>query len=296
MEESETWDPQEGLIDPEFSILAFDPPLSRKAQLSAVSPCPRDTKPRFANEVSTTMIRSSGVRRLSPSTDIGSFTKRPSVAFDTTGVSLEAMLSAVDSRLESSRDLQTARWALAAEAMALYPAMASHVVCREMPQDSEMLKWFEPAVEELVDDTIGNWATDNLMRAMSGNVMGMVVWCTSMAYGAIHATAWHGYFPSRVEALLWRASSICIASSGLTWILINLLARSFPWFKSYWEQVERLRAHWTSLVSLGVLASLCGFAYLLARVYLVVESFISLRKLPASAFGTVDWTQLVPHL
>lgn len=91
----------------------------------------------------------------------------------------------------------------------------------------------EPVLEELIDDTIGNWATGNLLR---GFVMGMVVWSAIMAYGGAHATARHGQFPSRTELLLWRASSICIAGSGLTWILINMLARTFPGFKAYWKR------------------------------------------------------------
>ncbi|KAL8727725.1 MAG: hypothetical protein Q9166_005838 [cf. Caloplaca sp. 2 TL-2023] len=199
-------------INPEFSILAYDPPLSRKFQLAAVRPCPMDAKPTFA---SITTTGSSGAPRVSSSAATGLLTKRPSVAFDTSGVSLETMLSTIDSRLESAGNLQQTRWALAAEAMTLYPAIADRIICRETPQGGEMLRWFEPAVEELVDDTIGNWATGNLLRAMSGFVMGMVVWSASMAYGGVHATAWHGHFPSRIEALLWRASSICITGDGL---------------------------------------------------------------------------------
>ncbi|KAL8829851.1 MAG: hypothetical protein Q9170_005992 [Blastenia crenularia] len=280
-------------IDPEFSILAFDCPSSQKSHLTAVAPCPLHGKPSTSNTLSTTIRAVPTMRAL---TDTGSFIKRPSAAFNSSGVLLDAVLSTIDSRLESSGDLQANRWALAAEAVMLYPAIASRIICRESIQDREVIRWFEPTVEELVDDTIGNWATGNLLRAMSGFVMGMVVWSASMAYGGVHATAWGGHFPSRIEALLWRASSICIAGSGLTWILINLLARTFPWFKAYWKQVETLRAHWTSLISLGCLASLCGLAYLLARIYLVVESFISLRNLPAAVFDTVEWTQLVPHL
>lgn len=280
-------------IDPEFSILAFNPPSSRKAQLSTTSPCALDAEPKFVTDAITD---TSGAHRDFLVPDIGSLTKRPSIAYDTSGVPLEIMLSTVESRLESSGDLQTTRWALAAEAMSSYPAIANRIICREVTLHEQVIRWFEPGVEELVDDTVGNWASGNLLRAMSGFVMGMVVWSASMAYGGVHATAWHAHFPSRTEALLWRASSVCIAGSGLTWILINMLARTFPWFKAYWKQVETLRAHWTSLVSLGLLASLCGIAYLFARIFLVVESFISLRKLPASTYDTLEWTQLVPHL
>ncbi|KAI4241836.1 MAG: hypothetical protein LQ352_007375 [Teloschistes flavicans] len=279
-------------IDPEFSVLAFNPPSAQKAQLSAVAPCPSDAKPSLVASVSDATTKLSGLRRALSSTEVGSLTKRPLIAFNDSRVPLET----IDSRLESSAELQTNRWALAAEAMTIYPAIASRLICRESIHERKVARWYEPAVEELVDDTIGNWATGNLLRAMSGFVMGMVVWSASMAYGGVHATAWHGYFPSRTEALLWRTSSICIAGSGFTWILINMLARTFPWFKAYWKQVETLRAHWTSLVGLGSLASLCGLAYILARIYLVVESFISLRKLPGSAFDTLEWTGLIPHL
>ncbi|KAL8843031.1 MAG: hypothetical protein Q9176_002334 [Flavoplaca citrina] len=283
-------------IDPEFSILAFKPPISQKLEGSGVMTCAMDTEPDLVTDSSSSDVQISSTPHTSSVSDKGSWVRRPPFAFHTSGVPLEATLSAVDRRLESSGDFQSTRWALAAEAMSLCPALASRVVCRASTQHGESLRWFEPVLEELVDDTIGNWATGNLLRAMSGFVMGMVVWSASMAYGGAHATAWHGQFPSRTELLLWRASSICIAGSGLTWILINMLARTSPGFKAYWKEVETLRAHWTSLVGLGSLAFLCGLAYVLARIYLVVESFISLRKLPASAFNTVEWTQLVPHL
>ena len=240
-------------IDPELSILAFKPSISQKLEWSGVMTCAMDTEPNLVTDSSSSDVQISSTPHTS-SVDKGSWVRRPPFAFHTSGVPLEATLSAVDSRLESSGEFQSTRWALAAEAMGLYPALASRVVCRASTQHGESLRWFEPVLEELVDDTIGNWATGNLLRAMSGFVMGMVVWSASMAYGGAHATAWHGQFPSRTELLLWRASSICIAGSGLTWILINMLARTFPGFKAYWEEVETLRAHWSSLVGLGSLA------------------------------------------
>ena len=283
-------------IDPEFSILAFEPPPSTDTQLSTETRYLGCIRPRLLTDATRPSIVSSDVHRAPDPTYLGSLRKRPTVAFDTNGIPLEIVLSTVDSRLESSGDLQAARWALAAEAMSIYPAIASRVMPRESIQDGERVRWFEPTVEELVDDTVGNWATGNLLRAMSGFVMGMVVWSASMAYGGIHAMAWDGHFPSETEARLWRTSSVCVAGSGLTWIMINMLARTFPRFKAYWKEVETLRAHWTSLICLGSLPILCGIANLLARIYLVIESFISLRKLPASAFDTTEWTQVTPHL
>ena len=284
-------------IDPELSILTFKPSNARIPELDVLTPDEEfsSRKKRLAF-IASLPISIADVPRLQIDSDSGSLSIRPISTFTIKGEPRETALSTIQSRLESSRDLQSTRWSLAAEAMTLHSAISRRVIPRETQEGDKKFKWIEPITEELVDDSIGNWATENLLRDMSGFVMGMVVWFASMAYGGLHACAWNGHFPSSVEMWLWRGSSICIAASGLTWILINLLARTFEGFKEYWGRVESLRAHWTSLVGLGSLATLCGLAYLLARIFLVVEAFISLRKLPAAAFDTLQWTQLVPHL
>ena len=37
-------------------------------------------------------------------------------------------------------------------------------------------------------------------------------------------------------------------------------------------------------------------AYILVRIYMVVEDFFSLRALPSSVFRTVKWSSFVPHI
>ena len=279
-------------IDPECSILAFNPAAAETPVSHIQSSEPR-VSPRARDPTSSTSVRNGSVAsasRLQSPEKCGSFTTRPVSASPVKSEPAETTLVHITSRLEMLRELQSTRWALAAKAMTLHQAIASRVKSHELWEGDNRTLWLEPITEELVDDSIGNWATENLLRDMSGFVMGMVVWSASMAYGGIHSTAWRGYFPSRVENILWRVSSLFIAGSGLTWILINMLARNFKGFKAYWKKVASLRAHWTSLVGLGSLATIC------ALVYLVIEAFISLRKLPAPAFDTLQWTQLVPHL
>jgi len=36
--------------------------------------------------------------------------------------------------------------------------------------------------------------------------------------------------------------------------------------------------------------------YVLARLYLLAEVFLSLRSLPAGCYDTVDWLRLWPHV
>ena len=117
-----------------------------------------------------------------------------------------------------------------------------------------------------------------------------------MAYGGMHAVAWHSYFPSDSEALLWLASSIVIAASGLIWVTIDAAALGSKRIEKYWERVEILQEHWVSLWGLGSLAAMCGATYLAARAYLVIEAFVSLRSFPADTFATPTWTQVFPHL
>ena len=37
------------------------------------------------------------------------------------------------------------------------------------------------------------------------------------------------------------------------------------------------------------------FVYTLARTYIVVEVFFSLRSLPSGAFDSVQWSSFIPH-
>jgi hypothetical protein len=150
--------------------------------------------------------------------------------------------------------------------------------------------------EELVTRVTTNWPGEDLLRGTGGHVMGMVLWFASMAYGGVHLAAWNDYFPTTIEAWLWRSSSICITSSGLIWLMINLLAENSKAIDEYWDSVLELRARWSSYLILGSLCSICGAAYCFARIFLVIEALISIRQLPAAAYLTPEWTQIIPHL
>lgn len=35
---------------------------------------------------------------------------------------------------------------------------------------------------------------------------------------------------------------------------------------------------------------------MLGRLFLVVDAFVSIRRLPLAAYATLDWIQTIPHL
>jgi hypothetical protein len=44
------------------------------------------------------------------------------------------------------------------------------------------------------------------------------------------------------------------------------------------------------------LAGMTTISYLLARLFIPVEAFISIRSLPVGAFETVEWVEYWPHV
>ncbi|KAI9669492.1 MAG: hypothetical protein M1829_005081 [Trizodia sp. TS-e1964] len=206
-------------------------------------------------------------------------------------------LSSSTEQAQSPCKTQLIRWNLAAYAVRTYPAIAARFApVVEVRLQANGCDWLEPLAEELVRKSASNWPSEDLLRGTGGHIMGIALWLASMAYGGVHIAAWDNHFPSAVEALLWRLSSVYIAFSGFLWLLINLIAHFLRPIDAYWDRVLALRVHWVSYIVLGSLCSACGLAYALARIFLVVEAFISIRVLPVEAYLTPDWTQVVPHM
>lgn len=149
--------------------------------------------------------------------------------------------------------------------------------------------------EELVAGHIQNWPGSDLLRSVGGLVVGIVLWFANLCYGAVHLAAWKDHFPSAAEMWMWRASASYIAFCGGLWVVLNFTVTRIPRLNRFWE-------HWmdgekTGLESfgLGLVVFTCGFSLILARMYVVVESFVSIRALPAEAYMTPEWTNIFPH-
>jgi hypothetical protein len=95
-------------------------------------------------------------------------------------------------------------------------------------------------------------------------------------FGSIHCTAWRFQFPSYIEQLLWRISAISVTGGPL------LMALSLG------------LAGWNN--TLGMITFFPVFIlYIVARLALLVLSFMTLRSLPPGAFRAADWARFIPH-
>ena len=108
-------------------------------------------------------------------------------------------------------------------------------------------------------------------------------------YGGLHLTAWDFHFASKTEQLLWKIA--CFVIMGM--MPINMLTSNIweylhtetEWFPANVGQ----RLWWILLLPRTGL-------YLLSRLYIVVEAFISLRRVPIGVYAAVPWVQAIPHV
>ena len=118
------------------------------------------------------------------------------------------------------------------------------------------------------------------------------------AYGGIHLSAWKFEFPSPIEAIIWRTACFIIMGNSFallairSWIALAALAR--------WRVVDvrliDVVSVWSWVVAGFSLVPLALLSYAASRIYLVVESFISLRQVPLGVYAAVPWVENIPHV
>ena len=103
-----------------------------------------------------------------------------------------------------------------------------------------------------------------------------------VVFGGIHCVGWFFNFPSSDEAMLWRVSSAIL--TGVAFLL--------PLF--FYFILETSSDNFRLLVF--ITAVLAFIAYVVSRLILLVEAFISLRHLTPEMLTLVKWTSFVPHI
>lgn len=128
-------------------------------------------------------------------------------------------------------------------------------------------------------------------------------------YGGVHMVAWGWSFPTFTEELLWKLSCflimlmmpsliiLCLTSLVPVMFLSDFLENvcesrggreileRMPWFR-----YSLLQRSFSFLFQLLLVSE-----YLFARVFIIVESFISLRRASVGVFVSPEWIELFPH-
>ncbi|KAF2150490.1 hypothetical protein K461DRAFT_287323 [Myriangium duriaei CBS 260.36] len=189
---------------------------------------------------------------------------------------------------------QVEQWGLLGRAIQRYPNLTNSRTALSHTHSSETCLHLKS--DQLVATHIQNWPWNDLLRDVDGLVVGMVLWFANFCYGGIHAAAWNERFPSRIEGIFWRISACYIGFCGGLWVVLNYLVLRSKRLNEFWERWMDGEKALLQSVGLALLVFICGFSLILARVFIVVEAFVSLRRLPAAAYQTPQWADVFPHL
>ena len=191
----------------------------------------------------------------------------------------------------TSRDVR--RWTLAAR--------ASRRIGEELYRDSPKgsVNYFTLYTHSIFLDRKGlqagfyayfcAWASGGLVAALS----------VCMFYGAMHATAWAFDFPTPIERLLWRIACIDTIAGVISLLAVFSVVvfhheHGFQLLlKSFFTREPGVLA---LLYRLVILVGLFNFPFfILSRIYIITETFISLRHVQLGVYETLQWTDYIPH-
>jgi hypothetical protein len=123
-----------------------------------------------------------------------------------------------------------------------------------------------------------------------------------LAYGGVHFAASNFHFPTPTEQLLWKIASLLIMV-GIPGSIVLMALNSvvfgcigLPKFPGLSESRSEDIVFVVLGGAFGIQILALVLAYSSARLFLIVESFISVRYLPIGVYVTIDWSNYIPHL
>jgi len=119
----------------------------------------------------------------------------------------------------------------------------------------------------------------------------------SCFYAGAHASAWSSHFPSYIERWIWRGACICIAAgvpfARALWVFPSVIGDCLV-LQRQGRVVKLLKYLLAPIIFL--LFGLSIISYIVARLFIPLEAFISIRSLPIGAFENVEWVEYWPHV
>ncbi|KAI5857960.1 hypothetical protein BZA05DRAFT_110858 [Tricharina praecox] len=106
----------------------------------------------------------------------------------------------------------------------------------------------------------------------------------NILYGAAHASVWNTHFPTPLEKWMWRWSCFML--------LLPTIVTTAKWVT---QQLPTKHMDYYVNRAVQILLHPVLVVYFCARVFVVVESFISVRSLPQGSYKTVEISEYWPH-
>lgn len=104
-------------------------------------------------------------------------------------------------------------------------------------------------------------------------------------FGAIHVASWNTLLPSALELWMWRSSTVtCIGVVIIFYILFL-----FVFIRQLYSTKED--SIWITLATFVPV-----WLYVVARLFMIVEVFVSMRALPLSAYDSIKWSDAISHI
>jgi hypothetical protein len=153
------------------------------------------------------------------------------------------------------------------------------------------------------------------------------LFCMTSAFASVHLIGWCFTFPSHIELMLWRSSSAIVTGATVSyWVCETIAARQrFGRWDKYliWLRLkepphriisdpealiirqdtiecldafekEQMQAKGILIWEVVLIVPIV-FSYVIARGYMMVEVFVSLRALPLDVYQTFDLMNVLPH-
>ena len=139
------------------------------------------------------------------------------------------------------------------------------------------------------------WAVTWRVLRLNLRFLSMLV-ILSLVYGGIHLATWNFAFASKTEHLLWKIACIVIMATVPVGMLCVLVLDALTHERSHpsVRETDIMVLLWVILT--GTFFFALSVPYALSRIYIVVESFISLRHVPIGVYAAVPWVQAIPHV